>query len=202
MKRIIISIVVFGVFYLTMAAILVCPPVQAKGFSMTTNYKYILGLNQPQNDLETSVSMGHGVQMDFLWGLLDPTDEVSKVPGLSLGFTLAGGGLVSKSNGGFYKISILTEFNFDSGLGFSFGFGGAHIIDKQQYGALGFTDLGLRYSLKNGLIFSASVDLMVDPETFAQSQENSETSTDTSTTRTTEQVSFVLGVNVGIGYRF
>ena len=217
MKRIIIGVAVFGVLFLT-TAVLFSKPAQAGSFGMTGNYKYLLGFQSTESDQDgPKQAMGHGVQIDFLWGL-DPKEDGTKISSVALGFDVAGGGIVGDSSGGFYKIAFLSEFNLQNGIGFTAGFGGAHfLIDETpgKYGApgvhgdvaiwgIGFTDLGVRYSMKNGLIFATSIDLMFDPATaavaFATPDEN-----DTNSTRDMNQnqdVTFILGVAVGVGYRF
>ena len=201
MKRTIYSLVVFGVLFLATA--LASHPARAAEFGMTGNYKYVLGLQFGDGD--TNQAMGHGVQVDFLWAL-GPVEEGTKVPGIAMGFNLAGGGLVGDATGGFYKIAFLSEFNQQSGLGFTFGVGGGHlIIDEQDdIWGLGFTDLGLRYSLKNGLIFSTSVDLMFDPITAAQVSQSTQDQIDGNepSENTSNPTTFILGVAVGVGYRF
>ena len=131
MKRIIFGIAVFGVFSLA-TAMLSSKPVQAAGFGLTANYKYLIGIGfGAGRGGDNQIAMGHGAQVDFLWSL-SPLGSVTKVPGIALGFDVAGGGLAGERSGGFYKVAFLTEFNRGSGLGFTFGVGGAHFIVRKR----------------------------------------------------------------------
>ena len=220
MKKIVLKIVSFGVLFFW-TALLASPSAQAKGFGVTAHYKYLLGLHRPDDPLAAATdSMGHGVQIDFMWSL--DRNEATKVPSHALGFSVAGGGLtesivagggsagrVSDKRGGFYRLSVLYEYVFENGLGLSAGIGGGHIIGEREYGALGLTDLGLKYHLKNGLVFSFSTDFMVDPVSFSNAQalyyyasrpEGGEG--EVPILLESDYYAFVLGVAVGIGYHF
>ena len=222
MNNIIVKIVAFGMLSLATLT-LVSPVAQARKFGMVANYKYLLGLHRHQNDLETRTdSTGHGAQIDFMWSL-DGDEGRRSIPSHALGFSVAGGALtdhivrgegppqrILDRQGGFYRMSVFYEFVFDSGLGLSAGLGGGHIIGKQEYGALGFTDLGLKYHMKNGLVFSFTTDIMVDPASFSNAYAryvNDRREPDDQTEPLEEMAqsnyyAFVLGVATGIGYYF
>ena len=200
MKKILFGIALFGAFFLT-TAIPFSKPAQAK-INVAGHYKYLLALESTDNG--TRQDMGHGAQFDFLWGL-GPVEGGKKIPSFSLGFDTAVGYFSDEdSDGIFYKIAFLSEINLDSGLGFTLGVGGAHLVNKQGHDiwGMGFTDLGMRYSLKNGLFFSTSVDLMFDPTTFGRIVEEENGNNTTSTTNDSNDITFILGVSAGVGYRF
>ena len=221
MKKIIVKIVALGMLSLATLT-LVSPAAQARKFGMVANYKYLLGLHRHQNDPGTRTdSTGHGVQIDFMWSL-DHDKGRRSIPSHALGFSVAGGALtdhivrgegspqrISDRQGGFYRLSVFYEFVFDNGLGLSAGLGGGHIIGEQEYGALGFTDLGLKYHMKNGLVFSLTTDIMVDPASFSNAyaryvndRRELDDQTEPLPMFTSNYYAFVLGVATGIGYYF
>ncbi len=216
MKNTILKIAVFGL--LSLSLMLVSRPAQAEVFGMIAQYKYLLGLHRQDNSLGTTTdSMGHGVQIDFMWSL-DKYDAGTKIPPSSLGFSVAVGVLtdhvvrggesslrVSDRQGGFYKFSVIYESVFKSGLGLSAGLGGGHIIGEQEYGALGLTDLGIKYHTKNGLVFSLTTDLMFDPASFLNAQalyRSSQKNEELPMLHESDYYAFILGIAVGIGYYF
>ena len=221
MNNIIVKIVAFGMLFLATLT-LVSPTAQARKFGMVANYKYLLGLHRHQDNLGTRTdSTGHGAQIDFMWSL-DGDKGRRSIPSHALGFSVAGGGLtdhivrdegppqrILDRQGGFYRMSVFYEFVFDNGLGLSAGLGGGHIIGKQEYGALGFTDLGLKYHMKNGLVFSLTTDIMVDPASFSNAyaryldeQRPPDSQEESLSMFTSNYYAFVLGVATGIGYYF
>ena len=172
-------------------AVFAAKPAQAAKFTMMGGYKYVGVTGDIVDGFERAygedIGSFHGAKLHFLWSMGQRHDE--KRARHLFGFGIGGGSGNSLVKLNFFDVSLNYEYIFSFGLGLSGGLG-TTIAGGSDTGSVGssiggagggVSDLGVRYHLKNGLLFSTTVDLQSGP------LKNSD---------------MLYAINVGLGYEF